>query len=222
MAKVKVKICGITNWTDARRAAEAGADFLGFNFYARSPRYIRPASARRIVRRLPRSGKIRTVGVFVNESEEKMLRIARAVGLDYLQLHGDESPLAVARLSPSLPVIKAVRVPKSFRPTQLAPFRRASAVLLDAFARRARGGTGKIFDWQIARRAAKRNRIFLAGGLTPENVAAAIRVVRPYAVDVCSGVEARPGKKDDARVKALMRAVREAPKLNEKRAKRTR
>jgi phosphoribosylanthranilate isomerase len=211
MAKVKVKICGITNWTDARRAAEAGADFIGFNFYSRSPRYIRPASARLIVRRLPRARKLRTVGVFVNESEEKMLRIARVVGLDYLQLHGDESPRAVARLSPSLPVIKAVRVPKSFRPAQLAPFRRAKAVLLDAFARRVRGGTGKTFDWKIARRAAKQNRIFLAGGLTPENVAAAIRVARPYAVDVCSGVEARPGKKDDARVKALMLAVREAP-----------
>jgi phosphoribosylanthranilate isomerase len=212
MTKVKVKICGITNWTDARRAAEAGADFLGFNFYRRSPRYIRPASARRIVGRLPRRRKLRTVGVFVNESEEKMLRIARSVGLDYLQLHGDESPQTVARLSPLLPVIKAVRVPKSFRTAQLASFRRASAVLLDAFARRARGGTGKTFDWQMARRAAKQNRIFLAGGLTPENVAAAIRAGRPYAVDVCSGVEARPGKKDDARVKALIRAVRGAPK----------
>jgi phosphoribosylanthranilate isomerase len=112
-----------------------------------------------------------------------------------------------------------------FRPGQLTPFRSASAVLLDAFARRGRGrgGTGQTFDWQIARRAAKKNRIFLAGGLTPENVAAAIRVARPYAVDVCSGVEARPGKKDDARVKALMRAVLEAPpRPKVKGAKRTR
>jgi phosphoribosylanthranilate isomerase len=210
MAKVRVKICGITNWTDARRAAEAGADFLGFNFWRPSPRYVRPAGARRIVRRLPRW--IRTVGVFVNESEEKMLQIARTVGLDYIQLHGDESPQAVARLGRLFPVIKMVPVPKSFRPAHLAPFRRASALLLDAYDRRARGGTGRTVDWQIARRAAKRNRIFLAGGLTPENVAAAIRAARPYAVDVCSGVEARPGKKDDARVKALMRAVRETPK----------
>jgi phosphoribosylanthranilate isomerase len=210
MPKVRVKICGITNWTDARRAAEAGADFLGFNFWPSSPRYVRPAGARRIARRLPRG--IRIVGVFVNESEEKMLRIARAVGLDYIQLHGDESPQAVARLGRSIPVIKMVPVPKSFRPAHLAPFRRASAVLLDVFDRRARGGTGKTFDWQMARRAAKKNRIFLAGGLTPENVGAAIRNARPYAVDVCSGVEARPGKKDDARVKALMRAVREMSK----------
>ena len=218
MAKVRVKICGITNWTDARRAAEAGADFLGFNFYRRSPRYIQPSRARGIVRRLPR--EIRSVGVFVNETEEKMLRIARAVGLDYLQLHGDESALAVARLSPSLPVIKAVRVPKSFRPAQLGAFRRASALLLDGFDRRSRGGTGKTFDWKVARRAAKQNRIFLAGGLTPENVAAAIRAARPYAVDVCSGVEARPGKKDDARVRALMLAVRRTPMPPKKRGTR--
>jgi phosphoribosylanthranilate isomerase len=218
MAKVRVKICGITNWTDARRAAEAGADFLGFNFYRRSPRYVRPSTARRIVRRLPRG--IRSVGVFVNESEEKMLRIARAVGLDYLQLHGDESPLAIARLSPSLPVIKAVRVPKVFRPAALANFRRASALLLDGFDRQSRGGTGKTFDWKVARHAAKTNRIFLAGGLTPENVAAAIRAARPYAVDVCSGVETRPGKKDDARVKALIRAVRQAPPVRRTRTKR--
>ena len=165
MAKVRVKICGITNWTDARRAAEAGADFLGFNFWRRSPRYVRPSGARRIVRRLPK--RIRTVGVFVNESEEKMLHIARSVGLDYIQLHGDESPQAVARLGRSFPVIKMVPVPESFRPAQLAPFRRASALLLDVYDRRARGGTGKTFNWQMARRAAKKNRIFLAGGLNP-------------------------------------------------------
>jgi phosphoribosylanthranilate isomerase len=209
MAKVKVKICGITNWTDARRAAEAGADFLGFNFYASSPRYIQPAAARRIVRRLPR--RVRSVGVFVNEGEDKVLRIARSVGLDYLQLHGDESPLAVARLAASLPVIKAVCVPKSFRVARLREFRRAGALLLDGFDRRSRGGTGKTFDWKIARLAAKKNRIFLAGGLNPENVAAAIHEAQPYAVDVCSGVEARPGKKDNARVQALMQAVRHAP-----------
>jgi phosphoribosylanthranilate isomerase len=202
---VKVKICGITNWTDARRAVAAGADFLGFNFYPPSPRYIAPEKARRIVRRLPE--RITVVGVFVNEPEDKMLQIARAVGLDYLQLHGDESPEQVSRLTPAIPVIKALRVQKSFRPAQLARFKRASAFLLDGFVARRYGGTGKTFNWAVARRANRNGRIFLAGGLTPQNVAAAIRAARPYAVDVCSGVEARPGKKDPARVKAMMQAV---------------
>jgi len=202
---VKVKICGITNWTDARRAVTAGADFLGFNFYPPSPRYISPAKARRIVRRLPE--RITVVGVFVNEPEEKMLRIARAVGLDYLQLHGDESPELISRLKPAFPVIKALRVQESFRSAQLARFKRASAFLLDGFQPRRYGGTGKTFNWTVARRAKTGRKIFLAGGLTPQNVAAAIRAARPYAVDVCSGVEARPGKKDPARVKAMMQAV---------------
>jgi phosphoribosylanthranilate isomerase len=205
---VKVKICGITNWTDARRAVAAGADFLGFNFYPPSPRYIAPARARRIVRRLPRH--ITVVGVFVNEPEEKMLKIARVVGLDCLQLHGDESPELVSRLKPAFPVIKALRVQKSFRPAQLAQFKRAAAFLLDGFQPRRYGGTGKTFNWSIARRANRNGRIFLAGGLTPQNVVAAIHAVRPYAVDVCSGVEARPGKKDPARIKAMMQAVQDS------------
>ena len=208
MAKVKVKICGITNWTDARRAVEAGAQFLGFNFYRPSPRYIQPAAARRIIRRLPDG--IAAVGVFVNEPEANMLAVARRVGLDYLQLHGDEPPEQVARLKREIPVIKAVRVRDSFRPKQLDSFRRASAILLDGFDARRHGGTGKTFNWDLARGSNGSRRIFLAGGLTPENVAEAIHVARPYAVDVCSGVEARPGRKDPARIVALMWAVKAA------------
>ena len=208
MAKVKVKICGITNWTDARRAVEAGAQFLGFNFYRASPRYIRPAAVRRIIRRLPDG--IAAVGVFVNEPEANMLAIARRVGLEYLQLHGDETPEQVARLKREIPVIKAVRVRDSFRPKQLDSFRRASAILLDGFDARRHGGTGKTFNWRLARGSNGSRRIFLAGGLTPENVAEAIRVARPYAVDVCSGVEVRPGRKDPARIVALMWAVKAA------------
>jgi phosphoribosylanthranilate isomerase len=208
MAKVKVKICGITNWTDARRAVEAGAQFLGFNFYRPSPRYIQPAAARRIIRRLPDG--VEAVGVFVNESEGNMLAIARRVGLDYLQLHGDEPPEQVARLKREIPVIKAVRVRDSFRPKQLDSFRRASAILLDGFDARRHGGTGKTFNWNRSPGSNGSRRIFLAGGLTPENVAEAIRVARPYAVDVCSGVEARPGRKDPARIVALMWAVKAA------------
>jgi phosphoribosylanthranilate isomerase len=208
MAKVKVKICGITNWTDARRAVEAGVQFLGFNFYRPSPRYIQPAAARRIIRRLPDG--IAAVGVFVNEPEANMLALARRVGLDYLQLHGDESPEQVARLKREIPVIKAIRVRDSFRPKQLNSFGRASAILLDGFDARSRGGTGKTFNWNLARGSSGSRRIFLAGGLTPENVAEAIRVARPYAVDVCSGIEARPGRKDPARIVALMWAVQAA------------
>jgi len=208
MAKVKVKICGITNWTDARRAVEAGAQFLGFNFYRPSPRYIQVAAARRIIRRLPDG--IAAVGVFVNESEANMLAIARRVGLDYLQLHGDEPPEQVARLKREIAVIKAIRVRDSFRPKQLDSFGRASAILLDGFDPHRHGGTGKKFNWRLARGSNGSRRIFLAGGLTPENVAEAIRVARPYAVDVCSGVEARPGRKDPARMVALMWAVKAA------------
>src|ERR1700756_1875730 len=208
MAKVKVKICGITNWTDAWRAVEAGAQFLGFNFYRPSPRYIQVAAARRIIRRLPDG--VAAVGVFVNESDANMLAIARRGGLDYLQLHGDEPPEQVARLKRKIAVIKAIRVRDSFRPKQLDSFGRASAILLDGFDPRHHGGTGKTFNWSLARGSNGSRRIFLAGGLTPENVAEAIRVARPYAVDVCSGVEALPGRKDPARMVALMWAVKAA------------
>jgi phosphoribosylanthranilate isomerase len=208
MAKVKVKICGITNWVDARRAVAEGAELLGFNFYAGSPRYVEPAKAKKIVRRLPK--EISVVGVFVNESEQKMLEIARAVGLDTLQLHGDETPAMVARLKRSFPVIKVIRVKKSSAVGRMERYKVATALLLDGFDARQRGGTGKTFDWEVARRAKKHGRIFLAGGLTPENVREAIRAARPYAVDVCSGVEVRPGKKDAARVRNLMRAAKDA------------
>jgi len=207
---VKVKICGITNLKDARQALESGASFIGFNFYKRSPRYITPSAARRIRQRLPK--KIKSVGVFVNESEERMLAVARRTGLDYLQLHGEESPEAVARLKRTLPVIKAIRVRDSFSTRQLVPYKHATAFLLDGFDRRRHGGSGKTFRWDIARRAKGAGRIFLAGGLTPDNIGAAIRSAKPYAVDVCSGVEAKPGKKDPVLVKDFIRAVREAQK----------
>jgi phosphoribosylanthranilate isomerase len=203
--KVKVKICGITNWTDARRAVDAGADFLGFNFYAGSPRYVTPAKARQIVRRLPKG--ISSVGVFVNETEEKMLEVAHTVGLDRMQLHGDESPSTVERMGRKLPVIKAVRVRKAFRASQLSRFTHASALLLDGFDANQWGGTGKTFDWRVAQRTQRKAKLFLAGGITPENVAQAIRIANPYAVDVCSGVEAKPGKKDPRRLKAFMREI---------------
>ena len=207
---VKVKICGITNLKDARQALESGASFIGFNFYKRSPRYITPSAARRILQRLPNT--IKSVGVFVNESEQRMLAVARRTGLDYLQLHGEESPDTIARLKRTLPVIKAIRVRHPFSRRQLIPYKQATAILLDGFDRRRHGGSGKTFRWDIARRAGRAGRIFLAGGLTPDNIGAAIRSAKPYAVDVCSGVEAKPGKKNPVLVKQFMRAVREAQK----------
>jgi phosphoribosylanthranilate isomerase len=203
---VKVKICGITNWSDARDAVEAGADFLGFNFYRQSSRYIAPAAARRIVQRL--SETVATVGVFVNEPEREMLAIARRVGLDYVQLHGDETAEVVSRVRRSFRVIKAIRVRDSFRVAQLANFKHASSILLDGFDAQLRGGTGKSFNWKLAKSAGRKRQIFLAGGLTPENAAEAISEARPFAIDVCSGVESRPGKKDAARMRALLAAVR--------------
>jgi phosphoribosylanthranilate isomerase len=207
-AMVKVKICGITNLEDARQALESGATFIGFNFYKRSPRYVTPGAARRILRRLPK--KTKSVGVFVNEPEEKMLAIARQTGLNYLQLHGEESPTTVARLRRTLPVIKAVRVRNSSSIAKLARYKHVAAFLLDGFDRRRLGGSGTSFDWEVVRRAKPAGHIFLAGGLTPGNVARAIRSAKPYAVDVCSGVEAKPGKKDPALVKSFVRAVRAA------------
>lgn len=210
MAKVKVKICGITNWADARRACAEGADFLGFNFYPRSPRYIAPGRARRIIQRLPRG--VAAVGVFVNEDRAKLLEIANQAGLDYVQMHGEEKPGAVQQVAKSLPVIRAVRVNGDFRPSAIARYRRAAAFLLDGFDPRLRGGTGKTFDWRIAKACAAKARVFLAGGLTPENIGQAISAAHPYAVDVCSGVESRPGKKDARKLKRLMREVRAAEK----------
>lgn len=150
---------------------------------------------------------ITSVGVFVNATEKSVLEIAHSVGLDRLQLHGDESPSTVERLGRSLPVIKALRVRKSLRASRLARFKHASALLLDGFDAALWGGTGKSFDWRVAHRARRAAKLFLAGGITPENVAQAIRTAKPYAVDVCSGVEAKPGKKDPERLKSLMREV---------------
>jgi phosphoribosylanthranilate isomerase len=209
-ATVKVKICGITNARDARAAIAAGADFLGLNFYKGSPRYVKPAAARRIVKAAPRG--VSWVGVFVNESPDRVLEIARAVGLNEVQLHGDESAAAVAELRRSVPVMKALRVRGELSAATLKPFARANALLLDGFDKAVRGGTGKTFDWKIARRVGGKRRIFVAGGLNPENVAEAIRTARPYAVDICSGVEtkASPRKKDAKKIAALMAAVRGA------------
>jgi len=201
----RVKICGITAWDDARLSVDLGAAALGFNFYPSSPRAISPADAWRIIRRLPPF--VEAVGVFVNWPPLVVEALARALRLHTVQLHGGEPPEDVDELARSYRVIKAVQVGPGFRLANLSPYRRADGILLDGFARGLHGGTGRTLDWKLALAARRYGRIVLAGGLTPGNIAGAIRVAQPYAVDVCSGVEARPGRKSPARLRALFAAV---------------
>ncbi len=205
---VRVKICGITNWDDAKLAIDTGAHALGFNFYPPSPRAVTPAEAWNIIRRLPPF--VETVGVFVNWSSAAMDALSGALHLHTIQLHGGETPATVAACAKAYPVIKAFGVRPGFRPATLALYRAASAFLLDGFRPRLRGGTGKPFEWSMARRAGRYGKIIVAGGLSPDNVAQAIREAQPFALDVCSGVESRPGKKDAARLRALMSEVERA------------
>jgi phosphoribosylanthranilate isomerase len=201
----RVKICGITTWDDARLSVDLGASALGFNFYPPSPRAISPADAWSIIRRLPPF--VEAVGVCVNWPPLVVDALARAVRLGSVQLHGAETPSEVDELIRKHRVIKAVRVKRGFRVDSLARYRAADLILLDGFARGLHGGTGRTLDWKLARAAGRYGRIILAGGLAPENVAEAIRVARPYAVDVASGVEARPGRKDPTRLRAFFSAV---------------
>jgi phosphoribosylanthranilate isomerase len=202
---VRVKICGITNWPDAIAACNLGADALGFNFYKKSPRAISPASAWKIILKLPPF--VAPVGVFVNWTPSAVIALAESLRLAAAQLHGDETPADIAAVARRLTVIKAVRVAKGFSAAHLARYRAAHSFLLDAAHTGQYGGTGLSTDWSAARKAANSHRIILAGGLTPENIAAAIRFVRPYAVDVASGVESRPGKKDHGKLRDFFREV---------------
>ena len=189
---VRVKICGITEVHDARLAARLGADALGFNFWPQSPRYIRPERARAIIAVLP--PLLTTVGVFVNERPETVMEICRKVGLDAAQLHGEEPPLAVDAVQ-GVRRIKAIRV-ASEQDIVLCRRYRVEAFLLDAYDPGRRGGTGRTFDWKLARAASQFGPIILAGGLTVENVEEAIAAAAPYGVDVASGIESEPGRKD--------------------------
>jgi phosphoribosylanthranilate isomerase len=204
----RVKICGITNWEDARLSIDLGASALGFNFYPPSPRAISPADAWSIIRRLPPF--VDAVGVFVNWPPLVVAALARAVRLGSVQLHGAELPAEVTELRRKLRVIKAIQVKRGFRTASLSRFRAADAILLDGFTPGLHGGTGRTLDWKLARGARRYGRIILAGGLTPENIAEAIQVAQPYAVDVASGVESRPGRKDPAKLRALFKAIESA------------
>ncbi len=202
---VRVKICGITSMEDALAVAAAGADALGFVFYRRSPRYVTPETAAAIARQLPPF--ITTVGLFVDESGGQVESIRRRVGLDTLQFHGNESQNYLSQFP--CRVIKAVRMdsPRAVRRIQEY---QVNAILVDAFRPGEPGGTGATFDWSWLEAVGPEQRIILAGGLTPENVAEAIRVCRPYAVDCSSGVERVPGVKDPRRVQAFVAAAKGA------------
>ncbi len=206
---VQVKICGITNVDDAREALLAGADLLGFVFFPRSSRYVTPAQARAIIAaaRQVRSDWL-AVGVFVDEPLETVHSMVAECGLDRAQLHGVESPAMVAALEAAgVRVIKAFRVREAESLAEVGNYP-ATALLLDAYVPGSAGGAGVTFDWELAQPARGTAPVLLAGGLTPENVAEAVAQVQPWGVDVSSGVESAPGRKDAAKLRAFVAAAK--------------
>jgi len=202
----RVKICGITSVADGQAAAEAGADLIGLMFYEPSPRYVSLDAAAGIARALP--PEVQRVGVFVNPTTELVRRAIGECQLSLLQFHGDEPPDFCTQFG--LMSLKAFRI-RDAASLDALPNYATDAYLLDAYSPEARGGTGEKFNWDLAVEAQKFGRpIFLAGGLTPANVAAAVKQVQPFAVDVSSGVESAPGKKDPVKVRAFIQAARGA------------
>jgi len=204
---VRIKVCGITRREDAFLAADLGVDALGFIF-APSPRQVSPEDTRRIIKSLPPF--IERVGVFVNEMPEKVVEISSFCLLTALQFHGDEAPLYCEKFS-SYKIIKSFSIEDKI-PDNISSYK-VDAYLLDTYCREKRGGTGKVFNWDIAKKVKELGfPLILSGGLTPDNVVEAINKVRPYAVDVASGVEKRPGKKSKKKMKDFIRMVRENDK----------
>ena len=201
--RVKVKVCGTVRLKDALLAVECGADAIGFIFYKKSPRCVTAKVAKDICAKLPPF--VHRVGVFVNEKADIINRTVDRCGLDVVQLHGDESPAFCKRIK--CRVIKAVRVKDAASLKEMSRYE-VDGFLLDTYKENQWGGTGKVFDWELATRAKKYGPVILAGGLNPRNVKTAIKKVQPYGVDVSSGVEQSPGKKDPKKVKAFLKAAR--------------
>lgn len=208
LSRTRVKMCGTTRAEDALAAVHYGVDALGFIFYAKSPRFISPEKAAQVIKKLP--PLIDRVGVFVNAPIKEVIAAAGA-GLSYLQLHGDESVDYCKEIRQQLPccgIVKAFRVGKESRPEDFVAYDDCvDAFLLDTYVSGESGGTGKVFEWSIVEKLKLHRPIFLAGGLTPENVVRAITEVQPFAVDINSGVELRPGVKDHSRLKELLQLV---------------
>ena len=204
---MKVKICGITNAEDAQVAVLAGADALGFVFYSKSPRFVEPKVAKQIISGLPPF--VLPIGVFVNEEPKVVRNVMEECGLALAQLHGDETPAYCESLE--RPVLRGIRLRDRGSFLAMAEYKGRAGVrgfVVDAFSESAYGGTGKTTEWDLAVEAARAAPILLAGGLTPENVQEAIQKVKPYGVDVSSGIEASPGKKDPAKVQAFIHAAK--------------
>ena len=203
---LRIKICGITNREDAFAAITCGADALGFVFYAKSPRSVKLETARSIISSLP--PLVTTVGVFVDEDMETLENIISYAGLDIVQLHGVESPEYV---NLSRKTIKAIRVKDLADLEILNQYKSAAAFLLDTYSPESIGGTGHVFNWEIAVEAKKLGRIILAGGLNPDNIEEAVKLVQPYAIDVASGVEGDiKGKKDHNKLRLFIERARKA------------
>ena len=201
---VKVKICGITQYEDAKTAISIGVDALGFIFYPKSPRYIHPNKAHEIIKRLPPF--VAKVGVFVNSDAPAILNAVQQAGVDTVQLHGNEPPELVQKLP--MTVIKAFPVGKNFDPAILNEYQ-ANGILLDTWNETLAGGTGRTFDWTIAKSIAQyHHNIILAGGLGPTNIAEALETVQPYAVEFNSGVEIKPGVKNPRKMRDAVAVVK--------------
>lgn len=209
--RTRIKICGMTRKKDVAAVVSAGVDAVGFIFAEESPRYINPEKVRDIVRRLPPF--VDAVGVFVNEDASMVKDIVQYCGLTLVQLHGDEPPGYCQEMP--CRVLKAFRVGPHTSPADLAAYKESvNGFLLDAFHRKLAGGTGQTFDWQLVEQLHPPGPVILAGGLTPANVGQAVRAVRPFAVDLNSGVESKPGRKELDKVRQVVEAVRLADAAN--------
>ncbi len=201
----KVKICGVTNYEDAANAAILGADFIGFNFYALSPRFIDKDDAKRIIGKIPKN--VKNVGVFVNEKAEEVKKIAEDAGLDMVQLHGDETPEYCRQIKneADIEVIKSFRINKKEDTEKIKDYD-TDYYLFDSCHEGLFGGTGKAFDWNLLKSIKKK--FFLSGGLNCSNVKDAIKTAHPFAVDAASGIEKNPRKKDIAKIKEFIEAAK--------------